>query len=166
MADISNVKIGVCSVTYNGTDLGHTQGGVTVTYEPDIHETNVDKFGSTPAKVTLVGERLTATVPLAEATIANIQKAIPAASNDASKATIGGQVGDELTGALLVLHPTENDAGDLSENVTLYKAVPVSTVELPFMVDEERVFEVEFLAVIDESRDDGDQLGLIGDSSS
>ena len=50
MSDISNVKMGVCSVTFGTTALGHTKGGVTVTYEPDIHDITVDQYGSTPAE--------------------------------------------------------------------------------------------------------------------
>jgi hypothetical protein len=30
MADVTNVQLGVCSVSYNGLDLGHTLGGVEV----------------------------------------------------------------------------------------------------------------------------------------
>jgi hypothetical protein len=167
MADISNVKMGVCSVSLDGTDLGHTKGGVTVEYEPVIQDITVDKYGETPSEKVLTGEHLRATVPLAESTIANIGNAIPAGTTTDSKITLGGQVGDRLLALAgeLVLHPIANDSDDLSEDVVIYKAVAVETVELPFMVDEERVVEVTFEGMIDESRSDGDMLGLIGDST-
>lgn len=165
MADISNVKMGVCSVKYNGVDLGHTKGGVTVTYTPEIKDITVDKYGTTPARKHIIGQSLKALCPLAEATIANLAIAVPAGDSDASAVKIGGQVGGELTGAELVLHPIANLANDLSEDVVIYKAVPVNPIGVPFMVDNERVIEVEFDGVIDESRADGDQLGMFGDST-
>jgi hypothetical protein len=167
MADASKIKMGVCSVTFDGTDLGHTKGGVVVTYEPDIHETVVDRYGSTPVEMTLIGERLSAKVPLAEWAIATLQAIIPTASAGTTKTTLGGQVGDKLgaLGGLLVLHPIANAVGTRTEDVVIYKAVPMSPVEMKFMVDDERVMEVEFVGLIDETKADGTMLGLIGDSA-
>lgn len=167
MADITNVKMGVCSVKFGTTDLGHTKGGATVTYEPDIHDVNVDMYGSTPAEKILIGQRLKATVPVAEATLANLAIALPGTTADASAITIGGKVGQVLSddAETLVLHPVANEPTDLSEDVVIFKAVVVNTIEIPFKVDEERVVELEFEGIIDESKGDGSMLGLIGDSS-
>ena len=167
MSDISNVKMGVCSVTFGNVPLGHTKGGVTVTYEPDIHDITVDQYGSTPAEKVLIGQKLRATVPLAESSIANLAIAIPAGENSASSIKIGGDVGLRLSDAAetLVLHPVANDDDDLSEDVVIYKAVVTNSIDIPFKVDEERVIELEFEGIIDETRLDGDMLGLIGDSS-
>ena len=66
MPDITNVKIGVCSVIYNGVDLGHTVGGVEVSYEAQHKDLNVDKYGQTPIEKVLIGEKFMAKVPLAE----------------------------------------------------------------------------------------------------
>jgi hypothetical protein len=166
MASITNVKMGVCSVTFDDVDLGHTKGGVTVTYEPEIHDITVDAYGTTPAEKVLIGQKLRATVPLAEASLANLSVALPAGTADADAITLGGTVGLRLSTVAgeLVLHPTAN-TGDLSEDVVIYNAVVINTVSIPFMVDSEGVVEVEFEGMIDESRTDGDMLGLIGDSS-
>lgn len=165
--DSTNVKIGVCSVEFDGVELGHTKGGVTVTYTPDIHDVTVDQYGSTPIEKIMVGQKLTATVPLAEATLQNLSVAIPTATADDDVLTIGGTVGDRLSdvAGVLVLHPVANDT-DLSEDVIFYKAVVTSTVTMPYKIDEERVIEVEFEAMLDESKSDGNQLGMIGDSTS
>ena len=167
MSDISNVKMGVCSVTFGTTALGHTKGGVTVTYEPDIHDITVDQYGSTPAEKVLIGQKLKATVPLAESSIANLAIAIPEGEAGAESIKIGGKVGLRLSDVAetLVLHPIANDSDDLSEDVVIYKAVVTNSIEIPFKVDEERVIELEFEGLVDETRDDGDMLGLIGDSS-
>lgn len=167
MSDISNVKMGVCSVTFGTTALGHTKGGVTVTYEPDIHDINVDQYGSSPAEKVLIGQKLRATVPLAETSIANLAIAIPEGEAGAESIKIGGNVGLRLSGEAetLVLHPIANDSDDLSEDVVIYKAIVTNSIDIPFKVDEERVVELEFEGIIDETRSDGDMLGLIGDST-
>lgn len=166
MSDISNVKMGVCSVTFGTTALGHTKGGVTVTYEPDIHDITVDQYGSTPAEKVLIGQKLKATVPLAESSIDNLAIAIPAGDGLASSIKLGGEVGLRLSDVAetLVLHPIANDSDDLSEDVVIYKAVVTNSIDIPFKVDEERVVELEFEGIIDETRLDGDMLGLIGNS--
>jgi len=168
MADMTNVKLGVCSVTFGGTDLGHTKGGVEVVYTPEYHDTTVDKYGNTVARKTLIGEKLVARVPLAESQLSNIAVAIPGSTNDSDMQTIGRGAGYDLDGsdAELVLHPTANTSGDRTEDVILYKAVVSNEISLKFMVDDEKVIEVEFEAIIDESKDDGSYLGLIGDSAS
>jgi len=166
LSDISNVKMGVCSVTFGTTELGHTKGGVTVTYEPDIHDITVDQYGSTPAEKVLIGQKLKATVPLAESSIANLAIAIPEGEAGAESIKIGGKVGLRLSSEAetLVLHPIANDSDDLSEDVVIYKAVVTNSIDIPFKVDEERVIELEFEGIIDETRLDGDMLGLIGNS--
>jgi len=165
-ADIANVEMGVCTVTFDDVDLGHTKGGCLVSYAPDVHKVTVDKYGSTPAKMILIGERLTVKVPLAEATLANIMVAIPGSTDATDAATIGRSSGFDLStvAATLVLHPIANEASDRSEDVVLYKAVAVEQVEIPFLFDGERVIEVTFEAMIDETQSDGSYLGLIGDS--
>lgn len=168
MADITNVKLGVCSVSFNGNDLGHTKGGVTVTYTPEYHDVTVDKYGNTVVDKRLLGEKLTATVPLAETTLSNFQVAIPEGTTDGDKITIGSSAGDSLldSSAELVLHPIENDANNLDDDVVFHKAVVTSPVEVSFTNDGERILNVEFEALLDESQEDGSYLGFIGDSTS
>ena len=168
MADITNVQVGVCTVNFNSTDLGHTKGGVEVTYEPVYKDVMVDKFGETVVEQYLIGEKLTAKVPLAEYTIANLRRAMPqttfgGAAN--TRITIGAAAGKKSTddAAQLVLHPIH--AGTRRHDIVFYKAIVASEVVLPHMVDEEKVFEVVFTALLDETRSDGNYLGLIGDST-
>lgn len=168
MADVTNVKVGVCSVTFNGVDLGHTKGGVEVSYEPVYHEITVDKYGETAVDRVLMGERITAKVPLAELTIANLKVAMPmgtfaGAAN--ARLTLGKSAGTRASAsaAQLVLHPI--NMGTRANDIVLHKAHVASTVDLKMKVDEENVFEVEFQALLDESKSDGNYLGLIGDST-
>lgn len=169
MADITNVQVGVCSVSFNGADLGHTQGGVTVSFESTYHDVMVDYFGTdTVVDKVLTGQSFTAVVSLAESTLANLNIAIPTGDNSVTgKLTLGSKAGERLStsAAELVLHPVANAAGDRSEDVVMWKAVSSEPVELPYKVDEDRVFEVTFFALPDETKTDGEYLGLIGDSA-
>lgn len=167
MADVTNVKVGICDVFFNGVNLGHTKGGVEVSYEPEYHEVAVDAYGNTPVEKYLIGERLTAVVPLAEYTIANLNKAIPQSTlaGTNSRITIGAKAGKKATtdAAQLILHPVGATAAE--NDIVFYKAYVDSVVNLPHRNDEERLIEVTFIALLDETKTDGTYLGLIGDSS-
>ena len=142
MADVANVKVGVCSVTYNGVDLGHTVGGVEVTYEANYHDVIVDKYGETVVEKKLVSERYMAKVPLAEYTIANLKAAIPQGQYaGAANARIhfGSSSGKSAkdNSAQLVLHPINE--GTRKFDVVLHKAYAANTITLQHKVDETRV---------------------------
>lgn len=168
MSDVTNVQVGVCSVTLNGVDLGHTKGGVEVVYEPTHHDVSVDKYGETVVEKYLLGEKLTAKVPLAEFTIANLGVAAPqgqyaGAAN--ARRTLGAASGKKATDDAyqLVLHPINE--GTRRHDIVLHKAYVASTITLAHKVDEEKIIEVEFEALLDESKSDGAYLGFIGDST-
>lgn len=169
MGDVTNVKIGACQVTFGTTDLGHTKGGVTVSYSPEYADITVDQYGSTPVDKSLIGEMLTVKVPLAESQVANIAKAIPlstlAGAGD-GRATVGKEAGARLgaVAAKLVLHPLVNGA-DLSEDVVIHKAVVHGELEIGYNNEDERLIEVEFVALVDTSKSNGNLLGHIGDST-
>ena len=168
MADITNVQVGVCSVTFNGLDLGHTKDGVEVSYEPEYHDVAVDKYGNTQVQKILIGEKLSAKVALAEFTIANLRNAMPKATFAGAantRVTLGAAAGKKATDSAyqLVLHPINE--GTRRHDIIIYKAYVASTIVLPHKNDEEKVIEVTFEALLDESRSDGNYLGMIGDST-
>lgn len=168
MADIANVQLGVCSVTYNNVDLGHTKGGVEVSYEPTYADITVDKYGETIVEKRLMGEKFTAKVPLAEFTIANMKNAIPNSTFGGAgnkRITIGKSAGAKATDltAQLVLHPISE--GTRRHDIVLYKAFVSSEVVLNHKIDEQKIIEVTFEALLDESKSDGAYLGMIGDST-
>jgi hypothetical protein len=168
MADVTNVALGVCSVTVDGVDIGHTKGGCEVTYEPNYHTVTVDKYGETPVDERLNGETLMVKVPFAEYTLSNLEKAIPfttrAGAADARRlmGSSAGQKGRNKAVAL-VLHPINE--GTRRFDIVLYKAFAHSAVTLNHKNDEERIIEVEFVALVDETKSDGNYLGLVGDST-
>lgn len=72
-----NVKLGVCSVLFDGVNLGFTKGGVEVEVATSTHEVKVDQFGETPISELITGRTVNATVPLAETTLENLVKIMP-----------------------------------------------------------------------------------------
>ena len=168
MADITNVQLGACTVTFNGVDLGHTAGGVEVSYEPVYQDIMVDKYGETVVDKVLTGEKLSAKVPLTEYTIANLKAAMPNATFAGAANTrvlLGHSAGTKQStlAAALVLHPQSE--GTKRHDIVFYKAVVASQVALNHKFDEQKVIEVEFVALLDETKTDGNYLGLIGDST-
>lgn len=168
MPDITNVKVGACTVTFAGVDLGHTLGGVEVSYEPQYQDVMVDKYGNTVVQKYLTGEKLTVKVPLAEFTIANLKVAVPnstfaGAAN--ARVTLGKSAGQAMLAQAgqLVLHPL--NMGTRANDIVLHKAVVTSTVAMNMKIDETKVVEVTFEALLDETKTDGNYLGLIGDST-
>lgn len=168
MADVTNVQVGPCDVVFKGINLGHTKGGVEVSYEPTHHDVTVDKFGETVVQKYLLGEKLTVKVPLAEFTIANLGVAVPqgeyaGAAN--ARRTIGAAAGKKATddAGQLVLHPIIE--GTRRHDIVIHKAYVASTIVLPLQVDAEKLIEVTFEALIDETKSDGNYLGFIGDST-
>lgn len=168
MGDVTNVQVGVCQVTFNSVDLGHTKGGVEVSYEPIYHDVSVDKYGETVVEKFLVGEKFTAKVPLAEFTIVNLRNAIPKATFAGAanaRITLGAAAGKKATAstAQLVLHPQIE--GTRRHDIVFHKAYVASQIVLNHKNDEEKIIEVVFEAILDETKSDGNYLGLIGDST-
>ena len=168
MADVTKVKLGTCSVTYNGVDLGHTKGPVEVTYEAEYSDVSVDKYGETVVDSYLKGEKFMAKVPLAEYTIANLKAAIPNATfaGAANARILIGQVAGQkisASAAQLVLHPVNE--GTRVNDIVIHKAVVKSPIELSHSIDDQKIIEVTFEGIIDESKSAGNYLGLIGDST-
>lgn len=169
MGKILNVKLGTCKVYFKGVDMGHTIGGAEVTYSPEFHTTKVDQFAG-DAERWLIGEKLSVKVPLAESTLVQLKAAMTHGTEDGvgSAFTLGSEAGkrsSELAG-LLVLHPIANADNDYSDDVAIYKAHSSGEVVLPFKNDGERIIETTFDGLVDENREDGNLLGLIGDSTS
>lgn len=167
MADATKIQLGPCSVTFKGRDMGHTIGGVTVTYTPDFHETSVDKFGSSVVEKFLVGEKLMAECNLAEWTLANLQDAINQGTLQGDDSVSVGSTSGKKASAnagLLVLHPIAAGASVKDYDVSIYKAVVTSELQIEHKNDGEKVLPVTFDGLIDENRSDGNMLGFIGDS--
>jgi hypothetical protein len=119
-----NVKLGVCSVLFDGADLGYTKGGVEVEVSTSTHEVTVDQFGDTPIGELITGRMVKATVPLAEATLDNLVATMPGSTliSDGSKAS--GSV------TFVTTAPVNGDAVNIGGQVFTFRTTPVTLFDL------------------------------------
>lgn len=168
MANIQNVRIGDCDVFFDGVHLGHTKGGVEFTFEREFEDLTVDKYLNMPVDMALTGQNLLVKAYLAEITNDVLNVAIPeggyALGSADDKLGLGTDSGYLLAAdaKALRLHPRNKAATDYSEDIYLHKAISVENVELAFKIDEQRVIETTFRALVDESQPNGSRLGRIG----
>lgn len=168
MANINNVRLGVCSINWKTQDLGHTLGGVTFTYERSFSQLKVDKYGDNEVDAALTGTSLKISVKVAEPVAALIQRFVPEGTNlsGANGQQVGFASGEGDTmrayAGLLTLHPLNKAASDTSEDISVYLAYPSGNNKLNYEVNNQRVVEVEFSAFVSEAYTAGKRLGHIG----
>ena len=152
------------------TFLGQTLGGVEFTLERNFEDLTVDKFGVAPVDKVFTGNNLMIKAYLAEPTKSNISKAategLYASQGTDSKLGIGAQAGLLMStdAGILRLHPRGTTPSDRNNDIYIWKAVSIEAINLPFKVDEQRILEVTWQALVDENRPNGEHLGRIGDA--
>ncbi len=148
--DLANVRLGQCVVTY------------------DVTESTVDHYGVSAVRTWHKGTRIEAKVTLSEFSYAILLKALTGAVSVAGAGmdpidamTVGlAPASTELAGASLNLHPENMD--DATQDVTIFKAVVIGETKMPFKVDQETVYDVTFLALVDEDKTNGEYLADFG----
>lgn len=146
-----NVKLGVCTVTFDGVDLGLTKGGVEVEVSTMTHEVTVDQFGETPVGEIITGRMVTANVPLAETTLDNLVKIMPGATlltegtGPATKKRVIVPVSTSLNlltvAKKLVLRPY-NTTGE--DDFVIPLAMCPGAMNFTYQLDQERIFTARF----------------------
>lgn len=163
-SNIAKVRLGQCDVTYLSQALGYTKGGVEVTIKNDVTEVTIDEYGSAPAKTYHRGTRIEVKAMLAEyaydalVKVLNGAQLVEGTATDA--VTVGEKGGAALAGGLLTLHPTL--VSGTAQDIQVYKAVVIGETKLPFKVDGETTYEVLWVALVDETKSDGNLLARLG----
>lgn len=167
MGSISNVRLGVCEVTYNSVILGHTNGGCEVTVKNEISEVNVDAYGITPMKAFHKGTQVEVKATFSEYQYDILKEVINGSlkiegtgGTPVDALGVGALAGTALAGAALVLHPTIAGVAT-GLDVTVFLAVVTGETKLPFKVDEETKYEVTWFGLVSESDADGDGNGFM-----
>lgn len=153
-----NIKLGTCVITYDGTDLGLTSGGVEVTVETNTHGSTVDQFGETIVKEIITGRNVSVSVPMVETTIDNLVLIMPGASKvtDSTdskkvKVEVSTSVGADLRDSAkeLILKPVgvKNDL----ENFVIPLAATPGGINFAYMLDQERIYQANFKGYPDEN---------------
>lgn len=167
MADLTKVRIGAAKLTFGGVSLGHTLDEITVEFGREFQDLNVSQYGTTPIDKALTGQSLTIKVKLAEPNVSQLNVALPEGSHASAtneRLGIGTDAGYLLRADAkqLVLHPYRLADSDDTENITIYKAVSSDPVATGYSVDGQRVYEVTFTALVDETYGSGRRLGHVG----
>ncbi len=169
---VTNMEFGACQVSYGGTDLGATSGGVTATYTQTFVDFIPDQLSMKTNKF-LQTEIFEIVVPLAEYTIDNLNLAIPAGTQTtdgaSDKLEFGGGTIASADFKQLILTPVSSGSGtldtDANMKITLYKAISTSAIATSLNKDGVRTIEITFDCIRDATQTTGRQLGLYGDST-
>lgn len=157
---VKNVKVGACSASYKGADLGLTKGGCEVNIVTNKHEVTVDQFGTSVVNSVITGRQVTVKVPMAETDFTKLLAVIPGATlvTDAvtstkKKIVIPHSAGYSLADVAgeLILHPTANSASNKNDDVVAPLCTPGGDITFSLTVDGERVYNIEFTVYPDES---------------
>jgi hypothetical protein len=167
--DLTQVKIaGPQKVTFKGQDMGHTLEGIDLEVQREFQDVMVDKYGTMPIDKVLTGGRLRLTFKLAQSAYTQWNMAIPESSTIdgpvADRMDIGTDAGASLRteAGLLVIHPLSRAISDLTDDITLYRAVSVEAIEVPYKNDEQKAIQITMEALVDEAYGSGRRLGHIG----
>lgn len=149
MGTAANVKLGVCSVSFGGVDLGYTKGGVKVSYSAESMEKTVDQEDA-PIGEIITKQNFEVKVPLAEYDLDKFVSLLPNATlytdGTKKKLKLSGVAGTDLLSFVddLVLTPMGADA---NEKLTLLYAAPKTQMDFAYEKENVRVFEVTFRAL-------------------
>lgn len=153
----TNFRIGAGALSIEGQDVGlTTEEGAVVTYEPDVHLHLSGKYGTTPVKASLLGQKLTIEIYMGEHTLDNILEAYAGVTGNTGKVEFGGLSGREISGKELILSPFDGTPSWYFRN-----AIPMETVDANYKVNDERIIHVTFQALVDTAAADVDNLGYI-----
>lgn len=156
-SNTNNVKLGVCKVFLDGVDLGYTQGGVEFSSTTQTHKVEVDQFGKTTIKETIIGRSCMVKLPLAETTLTNLASLFPVNPNNVAfgaglvgttKQRVGVDTGvgvDLLaTAKVLTIHPFALLDSDFSDEIVIPLANTPGALTFAYKLEQERIFNVDF----------------------
>lgn len=178
----ANINVGDADVYINGEVVGYLMGGSKWKVDRNFVDLKADEFGDSVLDMALTGVDLTLELNIAEITNANLAKAMPEARYDPgtggdSKIGIGTRSGFLLSSnaVFLQIHPRRYGAispnvsgtgsGNMENDLFIWKAVSIDSVELNYEFDKQRVFKVTYRALVDTTRIDGYLLGRIGNDT-
>lgn len=161
----------VTSLTVDGTDVGGTEGGLTVTKKQTTVALNVDQIVGTAA-LAIKDETYTITTMLAEVTLDNLQlawsnKSAPVVSSTNANTTLNLDASDgsvvEHTLVFTGRSSPGGSAGYKTRTFTFNRAINVSVGKAELSKDKQTVFEVEFQCLPDMTKSSG-QYGTVVDA--
>ena len=162
--DLDKIESTPCSVTYGGLLMGHTVGGVTVSIRPIMRERKVDEFGETVVDLVQTGDAVEIKMRLAERSMKTISSVYAYGSEYSSTIwSIGRRptLRAREVAKEMILHPLRTSG--TAKDLVFYKVAPKENGEFNVgKIGDDQVFEVTFICLPDETKDDGNLIGRIG----
>ncbi len=165
MANFDNIVSGPASVLFDDVAVGHTSGGIESTIKPQNRARNVDQFGKSECNIIHNGDECRSKVPLSEWTAATLAKINNPGNNQTAASGakylgIGRSAGYIYTASDMKIVPRLT--ADVAKALQFYRTTPIGDFKLQFDGGEkDRVFEVQYAHLIDESKTDGELIGKI-----
>ena len=161
MSDLRNVELGACALSVDGADVGVTSGPTVLRIEPIWRPLREERHGEALADQVCLGARVRVEATIEEKTLDNLMRALPDGLDGTAWLGVGRAPGTRL-GALAAevrLHPLES--ADASKDVVLHRAAAQGPVEIAYQEGRPRAFRVAFVALVDETKDDGERLARL-----
>lgn len=163
-SDVDNVLGGPGYVTLGGNSIGHTQGGITANITPKNRPVNVDQFGVSEVNYRHTGDESRMTIPFAEwsaATIAEIYDGGNDQTGGSGAAYLGigrsaGKVYDTQASEIIAFL-----TADAAKKLSFHRSTPIGGFDIAYKTDEDRIFNIEFANLVDESQTDGELIGKV-----
>ena len=152
----ADVKLGTAA---SEATIGNTTGGVTATVTPQNRERIVDKYGSTAVAIIHTGDEERVTVPWAEWAATTLNEIYDPGSDAGTFKGVGRSAGYIYTTQSMDITPFLS--ADSAKTVEFYKVTPIGEVSMAFNNDDDRIMEVEYAALADTGKDDGELIGKL-----
>lgn len=152
----SNILLSPMRISFNGVDLGGTEGGVTFSAKTKTADIKTDQTGDEAVSSVVMGTEYEVSCILSEVkNKSNWKVAFPFAklvTSGLQKAIhLENVTGTDLLqyGQALLMHPLQNDNTDLNEDILCYKAVPVAAAAVKFEHGKQAGLQVTFKIYMD-----------------
>lgn len=167
--NLTLIENGPVRLTYGGAVFGFTMEGVEFDYVPSWNTLAVDQFGpETKADLMLNGQQLNIVARIPEFSYTRIRDLFPTSilstSGPDQVVTVGRSAGARASdfAKQLILHPIFLDVADTSRDVTVHSCLVEEGPSFEYQPAEALMREVTFVALIDDSKDEGNKLFSVG----
>jgi len=156
-----NLELGPCLITVGGADVGRTVGPARVAIRTIWRDRLSDRHGAAVVDRIAMSAEVRAVFRLSEKTLDNLRRALPSAEAGEGFLSLGRAPGFRAASAAVTLRLHPEERADDGRDVVLHKAVAAGVLELAYGPGAQRTFEVEFTALLDPARSDGDRLARL-----
>lgn len=164
--DSTQERLGACTLTVDGTDLGLTFGDVVYTATAPLVEAHPSQHGA-PSEMFTGEGRIVVTGTFAQTLEQTtlLGKILADSTVAGDKVSMGRTPGFRASQNAfeLILHP--EDQSGTTKDLTIYRALGVGNFESLYSREAVQGFPFEFMGLYDVSRSNGDRLWSLGNSA-